>query len=218
MQTANTPPTKPNKTKVTKKTEHFMKWLVMILRHGLVNTQISNVEAPFYKMSLPISYVLDLYLEKSKVQISFQELCDGVDADLKNRVLFTDDTKTSIYATQGHSISCDIEEICKTFVPTLNFWVAHGTYSWKLDSIFKNGLNSGNRKYIHFFSGQLKLDDGFKSFDTTSISYMRKDCDVILIVDYQKAINEGVKFFEADNGVILIEKFLPSHLLTGVFL
>lgn len=51
------------------------------------------------------------------------------------------------------------------------------------------------RQHIHFAKGILD--------DITVLSGIRRDVQVYIFVDLEKALNEGINFFESENGVIL---------------
>lgn len=53
------------------------------------------------------------------------------------------------------------------------------------------------RQHIHFATG-LPGDSGV-------ISGMRKSADVLIYIDMNKALGDGIKFFKSTNGVILTE-------------
>merc|ERR1719498_1697424 len=109
--------------------------------------------------------------------------------------------KEMIRARQGHSIGpphidhtlLDITEILDTNALTL---CVHGTYRKNLDAILKNGLSRMTRQHIHMAKGL---------FGEVKSGY-RRDCNVMISIDVEKAMKEGgLKFYEAGNGVILSE-------------
>jgi 2'-phosphotransferase len=85
--------------------------------------------------------------------------------------------------------------------------VFHGTYKTNLKSIQSTGLNRMKRQHIHLA----------KSFD--AVSGQRSNCNLIVYVDMKKAMEDGIDFFESDNGVILTEGingFLSAKYLSFV--
>lgn len=72
--------------------------------------------------------------------------------------------------------------------------VIHGTY-YKCWGIIKNiGLSRMNRVHIHFANG-LPNDN--------VISGMRKDVEIVIYINVNKAIEANLKFYRSPNGVIL---------------
>uniref|UniRef100_A0A7S1KLI4 2'-phosphotransferase n=1 Tax=Percolomonas cosmopolitus TaxID=63605 RepID=A0A7S1KLI4_9EUKA len=97
-----------------------------------------------------------------------------------------------IRANQGHSMKLDIEmEELTEPIDT----VIHGTYREKWQSIATSGLSRMSRQHIHFASG-MPGENGV-------ISGMRSSCQVIVFVDMEAAMKDGIKFFRSANGVIL---------------
>ncbi len=113
-----------------------------------------------------------------------------------------------IRANQGHSQNIG-EKICsdkllkKLSKPISG--VFHGTYKRHLNSIKTTGLNRMSRQHIHLAKG---LD---------AASGKRHDNNLIVYVDMDKAMADGIDFFESANGVILTEGLdgiLPAKYLT----
>jgi len=77
--------------------------------------------------------------------------------------------------------------------------IIHGTNdkAWKLIANDPNGLSRMSRNHIHFATGLLG-EDGV-------ISGMRSSCSVLIYIDLEKALEDGVKFFKSENGVVLTE-------------
>jgi 2'-phosphotransferase len=93
--------------------------------------------------------------------------------------------------------------------------IIHGTNSksWGLILNDPNGLNRMNRNHIHFATGLLG-EDGV-------ISGMRYSCTHLVYVDLEKALEDGIKFFKSENGVILTdgvkgEGHLPKEYFSKV--
>lgn len=73
----------------------------------------------------------------------------------------------------------------------------HGTFERFLDSIKETGLNRMKRNHIHFTTSLPNEGE--------VISGMRKSCEVAIYIDIENAMNDGIKFYRANNGVILTE-------------
>ncbi len=99
--------------------------------------------------------------------------------------------KAQCRARQGHSIPVDVglKEITD---PTTRAW--HGTTrnAWNLIEE-SGGLNRMGRQHIHMAKGM----------PGEVVSGMRETSKVIVEIDCELAMKDGIKFFESENGVIL---------------
>lgn len=118
--------------------------------------------------------------------------------------------KDFIRANQGHSIKSiqiEMEPILSADeYPT----IIHGTNdkAWSLIANDPKGLRRMTRNHIHFASGLLG-EEGV-------ISGMRYSCTVLVYLDLEKALKDGVLFFKSANGVVLTdgingEGYLPKE-------
>lgn len=73
--------------------------------------------------------------------------------------------------------------------------MVHGTYYKWWTSIKRDGLNHMSRNHIHFAKGTLD--------DPQVISGLREGAEILIYIDLPKALADGYKFFESENGVIL---------------
>jgi 2'-phosphotransferase len=70
----------------------------------------------------------------------------------------------------------------------------------------KNGLSPMGRKHVHFAKGD--------STDQTVISGMRQTASVKIYIDMASAMEDGIEFFESDNGVILCSQIVsPDYFI-----
>ena len=122
-----------------------------------------------------------------------------------------------IRANQGHSTDSTKSE--KLLTPVTDKFMEgkeciHGT-SWKaLQGIIEDGgISRRSRQHVHFAVG-LPGDSGV-------ISGMRQSCRVAIYVDVKKAMQNGVKFYVSDNGVLLsegnVDGKVPIEFFTKVF-
>ena len=81
----------------------------------------------------------------------------------------------------------------------------HATYIKNLNSIKKNGI-SRMKKHIH-----IAESDEAKSGK-------RSSCNVKILINMELAINDGIKFYKSENGVILTEGDENGLLLPKYFL
>lgn len=73
--------------------------------------------------------------------------------------------------------------------------IVHGTYLRNWNSIKVNGLSRMNRLHIHFASGLLS--------DQTVVSGVRRNVELYIYINLDKALASGIRFFKSPNGVIL---------------
>lgn len=104
-----------------------------------------------------------------------------------------------IRANQGHSIpGIDAHALLQPLTAAQLAGlttIVHGTYTDAWNAIQKSGLSRMNRNHIHFASGLLG-EDGV-------VSGMRKNCQVYIYVNAAKCAQDGISFFQSDNGVLL---------------
>ncbi|KAG8835595.1 hypothetical protein FRC17_002187 [Serendipita sp. 399] len=112
-----------------------------------------------------------------------------------------------IRANQGHSLKVEELEL-KEIQDASEIPVAiHGTTleAWK--AIAQRGLSVMGRNHAHLASGMVG--------QSGVISGMRKSSQVLIYIDTERAIGDGIKFFLSQNGVILTpgneEGFLPKE-------
>lgn len=105
-----------------------------------------------------------------------------------------------IRANQGHSINIDSAKVLMPIskeagnVPET---VIHGTYYSFYPSIIESGgLKKMTRTHIHFSTGLQK--DGQKI-----ISGMRRDAEILIYVDINASLNDGILWWMSENGVAL---------------
>lgn len=121
---------------------------------------------------------------------TLEELNEIVDTNDKKRYEFSEDKK-KIRARQGHSINVDVELKEETPPNTLY----HGTATRFLESIYKNGINSGNRQYVHLSKDEETAIDVGKRHGTP----------FVIQVDAKKMNEDGIVFFLSNNGVWLTQ-------------
>jgi 2'-phosphotransferase len=181
----------PIQVQINKKEKNLSKWMVRQLRHepSLVRDSEGYIEVSVLVKDAPIEQIQRI-----------------VAADNKGRMgLVQREGIWYIRANQGHSKDVgeqldDSKTMTRITEPIEG--VFHGTYMQHKESIEKNGLHSGGRKHIHIA----------KSAEARS--GQRKDCDLIVYIDMKSAMEDGIIFYESENGVILTEGVLPPKYLT----
>ncbi|KAG7341566.1 phosphotransferase KptA/Tpt1 domain containing protein [Nitzschia inconspicua] len=133
---------------------------------------------------------------------------DDSDANDNDKIL-------CIRANQGHSMSFINPDLLLRQVSPDELrslpCIVHGTYSDAWNAIQKQGLSKMNRTHIHFAAG---LPD-----QAHVISGMRKSATVYIYVDAAKCADDGITFYESDNGVLLsegINGMLPTMYFSRV--
>jgi len=153
-------------------------------------------------ITLDVQGYTDVLSLLKALDITPKELDEIVDTDSKGRYSYNED-HTRIRANQGHSVDyvhIDFKEY------EGNDILYHGTSSKYRKSILRNGLIPKSRLYVHLSKdvdtatdvGNRHVGDGdYLIIYTINVPLMRKD---------------GYKFYESDNGVILVEKVSPKYL------
>ena len=135
--------------------------------------------------------------EKEFGKFSFEDLEEIVRTDNKQRYAFNED-KTKIRANQGHSVNVDVE--LKPIVP--NDVLYHGTATRFVDQIRMQGLKPMSRLYVHLS----------KDYKTAFTVGKRHGSPFVFEVDAKQMVEDGFKFYESENGVILTEVVPAKYL------
>lgn len=178
---------------------NLSKSLSKLLRHDIVKL---NLQAHFSKDGyLPLDIVMNIhYIKRQNPSINdiiyITQTSDKQRFDLKKI-----ENEYYIRANQGHS-----DEVNKLLDPDMFLTriytyldepennCIHGTFTENIKSIMENGLSKMSRGYIHFASSM------------NAKSGIRKDYskpDILLYIDMEKAIQDGIEFYMSKNGVIL---------------
>lgn len=133
-----------------------------------------------------------------KLALTFDLLKEIVDTDDKGRYAFSEDG-LSIRAVQGHSC-LQVKINHKQVIPTSNLY--HGTATKNLPDIMKMGLLPQRRHHVHLS----------KDVETAKQVGSRHGKVVVLELDCQAMIADGVVFYLADNDVYLVDKVDAKYL------
>ncbi len=166
----------------------FSKKLSWLLRHGAIKMNLAINSDGYVKVnditSLPDFSGLDL-----------PEIQKIVATDDKNRFsLMQYDSLWYIRANQGHSISVGSkinESVIYEQITDPLPYLIHGTYKKNLENIMTTGLNRMSRTHIHMTDSK------------DAKSGIRKTCNAIIVIDMKRAMEDGIKFYKSENGVIL---------------
>ncbi|KAF8652158.1 hypothetical protein AX16_004515 [Volvariella volvacea WC 439] len=170
------------------------KTLSWILRHGAKSEGLAIRQDGYVRVAELLAH--RRFMENGT---SFGRLQDIVKADAKQRYELAEvEGDWMIRARQGHSmkaIQLEMKPILSVDdIPTKI--AVHGTNkdAWAL--IEKEGLSKMTRNHIHLAQGVA---------GDNVISGMRKSSQILIFIDVQRAIDDGIKFFLSDNGVVLTE-------------
>mmetsp|Transcript_29219 Transcript_29219/g.67264 ORF Transcript_29219/g.67264 Transcript_29219/m.67264 type:complete len:331 (-) Transcript_29219:48-1040(-) len=158
----------------------------------------------------------------ANLECTMEELTAVVrDSDKQRFSLEEMDGRMWIRANQGHSIKeVKDEQLLRRLQMTdkdLPCQVVHGTYKRHWKSIETQGLLVGGklgrkfRNHVHFAVG-LPKDGGI-------VSGMRTTCDVVIYLDVQRSLAEGLPLYRSANEVILTPGFdgvVPPRLFLRV--
>jgi putative RNA 2'-phosphotransferase len=132
---------------------------------------------------------------RSGTRITRADLEQVVETNDKRRFVIDGDR---IRAHQGHSVAVDLDlPECRPAGALF-----HGTTRHNLDAIFLDGLVRGTRHHVH-----LSADP-----DTARAVGARHGSPVVLRVDAEAMLAEGMRFYLSGNGVWLTDHVPPRHL------
>tara|TARA_Y100000813_G_C24116546_1_gene330476 strand:+ start:94 stop:672 length:579 start_codon:yes stop_codon:yes gene_type:complete len=142
--------------------------------------------------------------------ITIQDILYIVDNNDKKR--FSIEHRNSVIyikANQGHSIKSIKDELLLNRITDPNYitFAIHSTFKKSIKLIKENGLSKMNRNHIHMAKSR-NVKSG-----------VRKNADVFIYIDVTSAINDGIKFYESENGVILspgINGVIPSKYFLSI--
>lgn len=173
-------------------TKELSKFMSLVLRHEPDRIGIALDPAGWTPLDVFVSK-----LRKAGHKVELADVERVVSENDKKRFTISGDGRR-IRAAQGHSVPVDLG-LEPTTPPDVLF---HGTASASLDSIFATGLNAGSRRQVHLSSDEataLKVGG-------------RHGKPVVLKVDCRAMVEAGHDFYQADNGVWLVDKVPREHL------
>ncbi|XP_012537196.1 tRNA 2'-phosphotransferase 1 [Monomorium pharaonis] len=159
------------------------KRLSYLLRHGAIKEGL-NIK--------PNGFIaVDELLNKSLQKYTIDDIKKVVQKNNKQRfTLETVDGTLEIKANQGHTIS-EISELSLKILDFINFDIIHGTYLKYWPKIKIEGLSRMKRNHIHFAKG------------LNFINGLRRSAELFIYINFDKAKEDGLIFFESENGVVL---------------
>lgn len=131
---------------------------------------------------------------------TMDELKEIVATNNKQRYEFSEDM-TRLRARQGHSVHVDVE-LEEKLPPDMLY---HGTGEQSLAPIREQGINKGNRLYVHLSeTSEAAVNVG-----------KRHGKPVVLVIDAKRMAEDGHKFYLSRNGVWLTD-YVDVKYLNGV--
>lgn len=121
-----------------------------------------------------------------------------------------------VRANQGHSIKLDSSSLLEPMtLDNLAPRVLHGTYFAFWPAIeASGGLKPMGRNHVHCSTGD--PDDNGRDGPPV-VSGMRRDAELVIEIDVEASLREGVKWWRSDNGVVLTEGSQDDGLLSSRF-
>jgi 2'-phosphotransferase len=165
--------------------------LIKILRHNLVYLGLVPDSEGYVSLTDIKKTVSNL------ADLTIPQVLEIVKLDNKGRMSTkTFNEELYIRANQGHSADVgalinDEHSLTRILVPING--VFHATYKNLFIPISRMGLKRMTRKHIHIAKS------------LTAKSGKRSDCDLLVYIDMKAAMNDGILFYESENGVILTE-------------
>ncbi|WP_028973065.1 RNA 2'-phosphotransferase [Spirochaeta cellobiosiphila] len=143
----------------------------------------------------------DLLLKSrdSGTDISREDFFAVVEQNDKKRFSLSDD-RQKIRAAQGHSLDVDLALEAQT--PPQHLF--HGTATRFLESIMKEGINSGSRQKVHLSTDK----------ETALKVGQRHGKPIVLTISASQMHKDGFRFNFSENGVWLTDKIPTEYINT----
>ena len=197
----------------------------------------TNPERHNIRLSKALSWLLRHHLDLTYEHLENEEIEDAKHSGFVNCSAILCLPKFQGYTVNDIKTVCELNSKQRFSITTVNPGlrkvedpseipqIIHGTFRRFLPGIIAlGGLNRMNRTHIHF-TRCLPHEK-----DNQVISGMRKDCNVFIYINSERAMAAGYEFFESSNGVILcsgddkgtlsttyFEKVIPRNLMKDLF-
>ncbi|KAG8665925.1 tRNA 2'-phosphotransferase [Fusarium poae] len=197
------------------------KALSRLLRHQAANAGIQLDDEGFARLDAVLAWN-----PLRSLKVTLDDVQTAVSTDGKQRFTLKPnsatnpslDTKSTspadylIRANQGHSIKLESANLLTPVtveagnVPSR---VLHGSFFYFWSAIVETGgLKPMNRNHVHCSAGT--PEEGI-------VSGMRKDAELIIEIDVEESLKDGIKWWLSDNGVLLTEGDEKGILSTKYF-
>lgn len=179
----------------SKQLNSFSKYLSKLLRHTPEEIELS-IDSEGW---VSTKELIDNLLSFDKYKVDLRVLQEIVNSDNKGRYSFKDDFRY-IRANQGHSCK-GVNITFKEFNPTGVLY--HGTAErFVSDILDSGGLKPMSRQYVHLS----------KEFGVAITVGQRHGKPRVFVVDALSMVEDGYKFYESENGVILVKEVPKKYL------
>lgn len=172
----------------TKRDVQISKALSYLLRHGAVKENLPIDSLGFVELTAILAHNR-IKSHKTTVEDVQRIVSEN---DKQRFALKEENGITYICANQGHSLEVSNDNLQLLTLETMPELVYHGTYKQKLEAIRTRGLSRMGRNHIHFTSNAPWSKLG-----------IRKNCNVLIYINTQRCMDDGLQFFRSENGVIL---------------
>lgn len=181
----------------------FQRSITWYLRHGAQETRLDGY--------VTIQSVLDALGDKYE-GATIDQVLEVAETDEKGRFSISEeDGILYIRANQGHTISTVDPNLLMTPIETAaDIPVClHGTYEDAFRNILRSGgLNRMQRQAIQMAVG---LPD-----DPQARSGIRSNVEIVIYIDVERAMGQGLRFYRSENNVICCEGPIPVECFTAV--
>lgn len=178
---------------MSKQHNETSKFLSYVLRHEPQSIGITLDSEGWADIDALIAGV-----NQSGKNLSRELIQQVVDNSDKKRFSISEDGQR-IRAAQGHSTSTVSITYPEKEPPEFLY---HGTATRFLDAILKEGLKPGNRHYVHLS----------ESVYTSAAVGQRYGKPVVLKIEALRMYQQGFKFFQAENGVWLVNNVAADYI------
>lgn len=175
-----------------KNTKELSKFLSLVLRHAPEKIDLTLDETGWANVEELLKQCATFHKT-----IDFETLEHIVETNDKKRFAFNPD-KTKIRASQGHSISIDLD-LQPVTPPDVLF---HGTVAKFIEAIKKEGLQKMSRQHVHLSN----------DIETAIKVASRRGKPIILSIDTQKMVQDRFVFFCSENGVWLTDEVPVDYI------
>jgi putative RNA 2'-phosphotransferase len=176
-----------------KTTKDTSKFLSLVLRHAPEKIQLALDENGWANVNELITQC-----NKFHKKLNLELLSYVVETNDKKRFAFNED-KTRIRASQGHSISVDLN-IEAVMPPEFLY---HGTVDKFIEAIKKEGLQKMSRQHVHLSQEK----------ETAIKVGSRRGKPIILVVNTKQMQEDGFTFYFSENKVWLTDE-VPAKYIT----
>ena len=171
-----------------KDTVRVSKSLSWLLRHGAAKENIELDEEGYANLDCILRKLKQKSGERGLIASDIEAIV--VNCPKQRFKLHSKNNMKLIRANQGHTISRVTNAANKQLLAPLSVALLHGTSRANWEIIKASGLSRMKRNHVHMVGADRKNQHRIRA-------------DVWIRIDMERALNDGIVFFEAENGVIL---------------